>query len=131
MKRLGFFSRAEGADIPADPEEAAAYWSARRHLGTMTPATIEAFEAWLAEPAHRAAFESAEDFVDSVGAFASQPKIRHMREAALAAGPDHLLAGRRRGAFLRTAAALLVLGLFATIIGVSVVAINACSSFNL
>lgn len=94
---------------PADPDEAAAYWSARRRLGLSTAKDEAAFEAWLADPAHAAAFEAADGPMEALGALAAAPEIQRMRQAALKAAPPH----RTSRAGWRVAA-----GMAAAIIGV-------------
>jgi transmembrane sensor len=70
---------------PADPYEAAAWWSARRRLGLASVREQEAFAEWLADPANGMAWEATEGPIEAVGAYAAIPQLREMREAALAA----------------------------------------------
>lgn len=72
--------------LPADPYEAAAWWSARRRLGLVTPREEEAFAEWLSEPPNGMAWEATEGPIEAVGAYAALPEMRAMREVALAAG---------------------------------------------
>lgn len=72
---------------PADPYEAAAWWSARRRLGFASAREEEAFADWLADPANGMAWEATEGPLEAVGAYAALPEIRTLRESALAARP--------------------------------------------
>lgn len=72
---------------PADPYEAAAWWSARQRLGFTTAREEEAFAEWLADPANGMAWEATEGPLEAVGAYAALPAIRALRESALAARP--------------------------------------------
>jgi len=72
---------------PADPEEAAAWWSARQRLGFTTAREEEAFADWLADPANGMAWEATEGPLEAVAAYAALPEIRALRESALAARP--------------------------------------------
>lgn len=98
--------------MPEDANMAAAYWSARRRLGTLGARDEAAFARWMEDPAHRAAFEAADGFVDDMGALAADTEIRRMREAALASYP---LRSRWRAASWAMAA---MVGLIAIGIGI-------------
>lgn len=70
---------------PADSYEAAAWWSARRRLGLTGTRDDEAFAEWLAEPENAMAWEATEGPIEAVAVYAARPKLRELREAALAA----------------------------------------------
>ncbi len=72
---------------PADPYEAAAWWSARRRLRLSSAREEEAFAEWLAEPINGMAWEATEGPIEAVGAYAAIPELRELREAALASRP--------------------------------------------
>ena len=69
---------------PADPYEAAAWWSAKRRLGFASPNDEKVFADWLIDPVHRLAWDETEGSVEAVGELAAHPELRAMREAALA-----------------------------------------------
>ena len=73
---------------PADPDTAAAWWSARRRLGFASARDEEAFAEWLADPVNGMAWEATEGPLEAVGAWAALPEVRALRESALAAGPS-------------------------------------------
>lgn len=80
--------RARLSQHPADPYDAAAWWSARRRLGFTTARDEEAFASWLADPVNAIAWEATEGPLEAVGAHAALPELRELRENALAARPD-------------------------------------------
>lgn len=69
------------------PEDAAAYWVARRRLGLMSAADEAAFAAWRADPDNAEALIDVESVIEDVGGIAAMAEVRAMREAALAAAP--------------------------------------------
>lgn len=71
---------------PADPKEAATYWSARRRLGLTSPAEEAVFRSWLADPAHQAAFDALERPLEALGQALSHPDARPLVAAARAYG---------------------------------------------
>lgn len=98
--------------VPADPDEAAAYWVAHRHLG-MTSARDEArFAAWLADPVNAAAFDAAATPFEALGELAAAPEIRRMREMALAGAPPRSPLPWRRVAAALAAVLVAALVLF-------------------
>lgn len=80
---------------PQDPDEAAAWWSARRRLGLPSTHEHEAFEKWQSDPINAAAWEAVELMMDEVGDYAALPEIRALRAAALNAARPHGPGGRR------------------------------------
>lgn len=72
---------------PADPHEAAVWWSARRRLGLTSAREEAAFAVWCADPANAAAWAATEAPLEDIGQVAALPEVRALREAALAAGP--------------------------------------------
>lgn len=101
---------------PVDPDEAAAWWSSRRRLGLTSARDEAAFGAWMADPAHAAAFERADRPMEALGDLAAAPEIRRMREMALAAQPArHLLPVKL----------ILAGGLAAALVAAALLAVNA------
>jgi transmembrane sensor len=74
--------------VPADPDEAGAYWIARRRLGLFDAREETAFQSWLLDARNARAFEAAESAVEVVGSMAAHPDIAAMRDAALAMTPS-------------------------------------------
>lgn len=95
---------------PADASEAADWWLARRALGSLSSRQEAAFQAWIAEPANRAAYDLAQGLFDEAGSFAAEPEILGLRAQALEA-PLH---PRRSAAPLRLAAGAVAAGLLLT-----------------
>lgn len=117
MRRPGIFGHFCADAFPADPAEAAAYWSARLRLGLMEPGEDHAFRAWLANPAHCAAYDEVEGAIETAGALAAVPEIRQMREAALAAAPalQPTHGRQRRAQAVAAVLALAFIGTFAIV----------------
>lgn len=67
---------------PASRERSAAEWFALGRSGAMTGAQAAALEAWLADPANRAAFEEVAATWALLGAARQEPPMLAMREAA-------------------------------------------------
>lgn len=93
---------------PADPDAAAAWWSARRRLGFATAREEEAFAEWLADPINGMAWEATEGPIEAVGAWAARPEIRALRESALAARPARSRTFWRWSAGAAIAASLII-----------------------
>jgi transmembrane sensor len=98
---------------PADPHEAATWWSARRRLGFTSPREEETFAAWLAADPHNGmAWEATEGPMEAISVYAALPELREMREAALAAGPPRRRVTGRWMVLGGAIAASLIFGLF-------------------
>ena len=100
--------------VPSDPEEASAYWVARRRLGLIDAREETAFQNWLSDARNARAFEAADSTVESVGSMAAHPEIVAMRDAALAmtAGPRPGIHWERRmGAAAAVVGIVLAFGL--------------------
>lgn len=98
--------------VPADPDEAAAYWVARRHLGLISPREEARFSAWLDDPINAAAFHAAAAPFEALGDLAAAPEIRRMRDMALAAAPPKPAVPWRRMAAALAAVLVAVVVLF-------------------
>jgi transmembrane sensor len=72
---------------PEAVDDAAAYWLARRGLGSFTPQEDASFRQWLQNPAAAAAFEDAERAMSLADDLSAISEIRRMREAALTKAP--------------------------------------------
>jgi transmembrane sensor len=91
--------RARRPKVPADSEEAGAYWIARRRLRVLDAREEAVFRDWLSDARNARAFEAADSMIDAVGSLAAHPEIAAMRDAALAMRPSpHLATHRRRWA---------------------------------
>jgi len=99
---------------PNDPQEAAYWWSARRHLGLLSDREEVAFQKWLDAPTHAAAWSATEAILEGASSFASEPEIRAMRNAALAVPRQRSRRGRWMYAPAVAAAMALAIWLGAT-----------------
>lgn len=80
------------AEIPAEVQEAAAYWSVRL-ANAPSEADLAVFEAWIAEnPLHLQAFTQAEDMLSLVDEHSAGPELLAMRRDAL----EHARQSHRR-----------------------------------
>jgi transmembrane sensor len=71
------------AEIPAEVQEAAAYWSVRL-ANEPSEADLAVFEAWIAEnPLHLQVFNQAEDTLSLIGEHSAGPELLAMRRDAL------------------------------------------------
>jgi transmembrane sensor len=98
---------------PEDIEAAAAYWLARSRLGLMTAREREQFAAWRTDPACADAYAAAEATFEDLGSVAADPRMRQMRDAALASGPVRSSSSRVRYGYAATAAVIALVALFA------------------
>src|SRR5262249_55126004 len=71
-RRRGAVERTGGPAVTA-PAPAAADWLALKRSGRMTADEAAALEAWLAEPAHRAAFDAMQETWRTLGEVADDP----------------------------------------------------------
>jgi transmembrane sensor len=70
-------------------EDTAAWWVMREHKGVLTPAELDARQAWLdAAPEHEQAYAAALSAMDDVAALAGDSAILALRRQALAARGD-------------------------------------------
>ncbi len=76
-----------GKRPPADPQEAAEWWLARKSLDVLSGRDQALFEQWLSVEANAEAYRRLERFDRELGAMAAEPEILQMREAALRHGP--------------------------------------------
>lgn len=72
-----------GGVPPADPQEAADWWSAKQALGTMSPRDEAAFDRWLRTEGGQAAYDLSQGVQDEAAVYAAEPEILAMREQAL------------------------------------------------
>ncbi|MGE4431680.1 MAG: FecR domain-containing protein [Sphingobium sp.] len=68
---------------PSSAEDHAVYWQARKSLQQMTWRDDALFEAWLASPENKKAWDELEDISALLGTYAAHPEIRRMRDTAL------------------------------------------------
>lgn len=68
---------------PERPEDAAIWWATRRQLDPARFAEDEAFLAWLEDEDNARAWNEIDRRIDRVGAYATMPEVRAMRQAAL------------------------------------------------
>jgi transmembrane sensor len=92
---------------PADPYEAADWWTAKRALGLLSEREAAALDSWLQDDRNRAAYDVVQGVHEQTAAYAAEPEIREMRAEALSAAP-RASDGRRWG---RMAASLAVAAL--------------------
>lgn len=94
---------------PELPEDAAVWWATRRQADPLGFAhDDDAFGAWLADEANANAWQAIDARIAMIGDFATLPRVREMRSAALeAARNGRKPAGRRRLAGTTLAASFL------------------------
>lgn len=94
---------------PEPPEDAAVWWATRRQADPVGFAHDEtAFATWLADEANARAWRAMDARIAMIGEFATMPRIREMRCAALEATRNRRKpAGRRRLAGTALAASFL------------------------
>lgn len=74
--------------VPADPQDAGAYWVARQRLGLLDAREEAALRDWLSDARNARLFAAADSTVEAVGSMAAHPEIAAMRDAALAMTPS-------------------------------------------
>lgn len=94
------------AEQPETVESAAAGWFALHRSGEVTPDEAAAFDAWQAEPAHRAAYDAVARSWEAVELARTAPEILALRAQA-----RRQPAAPRRAVFGRIAAAFVALAL--------------------
>ena len=77
------FVKFPGKQPPADPQEAAEWWFARKMLDVLSSRDTALFEQWMSVEANAEAYRRLEAFDQDLGAVAAEPEILQMREAAL------------------------------------------------
>lgn len=77
------FVKLPGQRPPADPQEAAEWWFARKMLDVLSSRDAAQFDQWLSVAANAEAYRRLEAFDQDLGAVAAEPEILQMREAAL------------------------------------------------
>jgi transmembrane sensor len=78
---------ASASEIPATPEDGAAYWFARRNATDLTRLDREQRDIWLGDPANRLAYERASMLWGELDTLAAHEQMRHLRQEALDARP--------------------------------------------
>jgi transmembrane sensor len=99
--------------VPADAEEAALWWCAKRELRILSRRDEARFERWLEEPANAEAWDELNRPLEAFAEFGAMPEIRAMRASSLSL-PGVPRAHFRRpwaaGAIAASLAAALIVG---------------------
>lgn len=78
---------ADAIEIPATPEDGAAYWFAREKTATLTRQEREQRDIWLGHAANRIAYDRANALWGELDTLAADEQMRRLRRGALDARP--------------------------------------------